>query len=303
MIAQRDEVASLLTERGCTVAQAATVPDALGVASTEAPFDVVVLAESFETLADPVNDLQALGKLVTEDGHVIVVAPNATHARVRMQALRGVVAGRQYDLAALERALAEAGLAPVERLRVIEPVPSAELDALAPGLAGLMSDAGADTATYVLVATRGAQAPAGETVAEALQRTIASLNAEVDELQSARAALADAEATIAEQALELDARRAALEERIELVERLYAERRHLELEIVVKDDYISILRRDRNDWRNLHGAVQYELDDLRRSRHYKVAAGMHKALTRVPLLPRLARFAARRLMAARGRGA
>ena len=88
-----------------------------------------------------------------------------------------------------------------------------------------------------------------------------------------------------------------------MIERLYAERRHLELEIVVKDDYISILRRDRNDWRDLHAHVQYELDDLRRSRHYKVAAGMHKALQRIPVLPSLARWAAKRVMAARGRGA
>ncbi|MDP1792525.1 MAG: hypothetical protein Q8K63_00190, partial [Acidimicrobiales bacterium] len=221
----------------------------------------------------------------------------------RLQALRGVVDGRRYDLAALERVISEAGFAVAERLRVIEPVTAADLDAVASGLSELMADGDAETAAYVLLARRGERASAQESVAEAMQRAVAALSAEVAELRAAKVALADAEATIADQARELEARHDALVERIELVERLYAERRHLELEVVVKDDYISILRRDRNEWRNIHAALQNDMDELKRSRHYKVAAGMHAALTRIPLVHGLARFAARRLMALRGRGA
>ena len=306
--AQADSAEARLADRNCQVFRVSSLDEAQS-RSVDGPFDAVVVLDGFENIADPIEALRALAKLVGASGLAIVVADNVGHAAVRIKAVLGQtdVSGalpiRRYDLAGLELVVAEAGLNIVERLRVIEPVAPDQLDAVAPGLSALITGDDVATRQFVIVATPGPLAASAETVAEAMQRTVAELSARVAQFDSLRAELSAAQQTISDQTIELDARKAALEERIELVERLYAERRHLELEIVVKDDYISILRRDRNDWRNLHGAVQYELDDLRRSRHYKVAAGMHRALQRVPLLPRVARFAARRLMATRGRGA
>lgn len=296
--------AAKLAERNCHVLHANSLDEALG---QDGPFDAVVLGEGLEELNDPIDALKALAKLLAEAGLLIVIAENAAHAAVRVRALLGQtdVSGalpvRRYDRASLERVVVEAGLHVAEALREIDPVLPETLDAVAPGLSELITGDDAATRRFVIVGTRGEIA--GDTVAAALQRQVAALTAQVAELETLRAQLEAANTKVRDQEIELDARKDALVERIELIERLYAERRHLELEIVVKDDYISILRRDRNDWRNLHGHVQYELDDLRRSRHYKVAAGMHRTLQKIPVLPSLARWAAKRVMAARGRGA
>ncbi len=296
--------AAKLAERNCQVLQANSLEEAF---AQDGPFDAVIFGTGFEELNDPIDALKGLAKLLAEAGVLIVVAENASHASVRVRALLGQtdVSGalpvRRYDLASLERVVVEAGLHVADALREIDPVAPETLDAVAPGLSELITGEDASTRRFVIVGSRAQIA--GDTVAAALQRQVASLTAQVAELDALRAQLEAANTKVRDQEIELDARKDALVERIELIERLYAERRHLELEIVVKDDYISILRRDRNDWRNLHGHVQYELDDLRRSRHYKVAAGMHRALGKVPLLPSLARWAAKRVMAARGRGA
>ncbi len=304
-----DATASLLSERNCQLFRAASLNEALAGRATDAPFDAVVIFDGFEDLADPIEALRELAKLLAENGALIVVAENVGHASVRLRAVlghvdaSGAVPARRYDLSALERVVAEAGLHVTERLRVIEPLPAEELERVAPGLAAVMVGDDAATRRFVVVTNRSEATTAGETVAEALQRVLTDLTAQVADLDATKAALAEATATVRDQGVELDARKDALVERIELIERLYAERRHLELEIVVKDDYISILRRDRNDWRNIHAALQNDMDELKRSRHYKVAAGMHAAITRIPLLHRVARFAAKRVMAARGRDA
>ncbi|MDP1793477.1 MAG: hypothetical protein Q8K63_04995, partial [Acidimicrobiales bacterium] len=58
--------------------------DALSGAAADAPFDAVIVADGFDDLTDPVNDLRALAKLLGEDGQLIVVAANATHAEARL---------------------------------------------------------------------------------------------------------------------------------------------------------------------------------------------------------------------------
>lgn len=264
--------------------QASSVDDAIAAISDDGEFEAIVLAAGFEALADPEASLRDLTKLLQEQGLLIVAAANNLHAARRVQSLLGESDGlppRRYDLRDLEAVLAAAGLAVTERVRVLDPVPAADLDRVMPGLSDVVRGVEADTRSFVLVTTRADGA---------IRHSDASL---VDALQQQLAA-----ATAAFEA-ELATMRDGLEERIELVERLTAERRHLELEIVVKDDYIAILRGDRNDWRNLHAAVQYELDDLRRSRHYQVAAGMHKALKKVPFANQLAKIAARLMARAR----
>jgi len=276
-------------------------------ATNDDPFDAIVIADGFENESDPVDALRDLAKLLGSLGVLLITAKNATHASARVKALLGdaeapshVVPPRRYDLAALERVAAEAGLATQERLRVAESVSAEALNAIAPGLAALITGTDASTSQFVLVTQRADRVDrsSGTTIVDALQVELNGLHAQLatatteiallnSDLAGARAEVAAAHTTVEDQARELDARRDALLERIELVERLHADRRHLELEIVVKDDYIAILRGDRNDWRDIHAALQNEMDELKRSRHYKVAQVLHKALTRVPFLHRL----------------
>lgn len=286
--------------------QAASLSEAL---TTDGPFDAIVVGDGFEELNDPIEALKVLAKLLAEAGLLIVVADNIGHASVRLKALLGQsdVAGalplRRYDLPAIERVIAEAGLHVSERLRVLETVSAETLEAAAPGLSAVITGDDAATRQFVVVATRADAAPAGETVAEAMQRQLTTLTAQVAELDAVRNELAAANATLADQAIELEARKDALVERIELIERLYAERRHLELEIVVKDDYISILRRDRNEWRNIHAALEYEMGELKRSRTFKVAEGIRRGLGKIPFARPAVLFVTKRVMAARRRGA
>lgn len=275
-------VGRLLGERECAVVQSPSVDDALAGLGDDAEFEAIVLAAGFEALADPAASLRDLTKLLLADGLLVVAAANGLHASRRLQAIVGPLDDTPArDLALLERLFAEAGLGVSERIRVLDPVPAEDLNAALPGLAEVVRGIDADTRSFVLVANRASGGQrGGATILDALQ----------EQLVAAAAAHEAETASLRE----------ALEERVELVDRLTAERRHLELEIVVKDDYIAILRGDRNDWRNLHAAVQYELDDLRRSRHYKVAAGMHKAMKRIPFAPTLAKLAARVLARTRG---
>lgn len=285
-------VATALGERGCEFVAAGTVSDAVDSFAGEGTFDAVVLAEGFEYLDDPVDALRSLAKFGAAAAPLVVVARNASHGAARLKALvastsaqSGSLPPRAYDLQALETVIGAAGLVVTERLRHVEPVDAAALDAVVPGLAAVISGDDADTVAYVLVTNRsdhdGPSATAS--VAEALQA----------ELARANAALAEAAETIAAHERELANRHDALVERVELIDRLYTERRHLELEVVVKDDYIAILRQDRNDWRNFQKITQHEIDELRRSRHYQVASILHKVLIRIPFLHRAAKSAAK----------
>ena len=294
-------MASALGDRGCTC-----------FFEGDGPFDAAVLAEGFEQLADPVETLRSLAKLAAENAPIVAVAANAAHASARLRAVKGDVAdsgalpGRAYDLAALEHVVRDAGLVISERLRHVAPVAAETLDAVVPGLSAVVSGPEADTASYVLVLSRSdhdgrINAP---TVADALQ---AELDRVAAELVQATAELTRVQAELAAVSAERDAatetaeahqralaeREEALAERVAIVERLHTERQHLELEIVVKDDYIAVLRQDRNDWRNFQKITQHEIDELRRSRHYQVAAILHNILLSIPFAHRAAKRAAK----------
>ncbi len=258
-----------LVARNCTVE---TISDAAGLASFDgAAFDAVVIADGFEQLDDPVAVLRDAAALLSDGGRVITVADNAANATARVRSFLGqddtaTPPPRRYDLAALEQVIAKAGLVVIDRVRVFDDgAPAATASADASDLTSLASGPEARIRSFVLVT-----APAEQVAGSDTPTLTEVLQAENEDLQR-----------------ELDARADALVERIELVERLHTESRHLQLDLAVKDDYIAILRSEILDRRAAYDALRYEHDDLLRSRHYRAAMKLHKLLTRVPLVHRL----------------
>jgi SAM-dependent methyltransferase len=288
------EVDARLSARGCINSHAVTVAAALDAFGQADPFDLVCIADGFEQLADPVATLKDAASLLAPAGRVVVVAQNATSLGARVRAFLGEASAdpaalppRQYDLAALERVIAAAGLVVHERLRVFDDeeltVP-AELAALADG-----PDAYTQAFVLVLAAASSTRSPGGESLAEVLQQQVDSASRRIaraaadhaaleaaraellDELRAVEAKLADATRQMDDQTVELAARADALVERVELVERLHTERRHLELDLAVKDDYIADLRTEFTDLLNLFNALLYKYEVLQRSRPVKMA--------------------------------
>lgn len=315
-----------LAERGCVASYAPTVAAALEAFGAEPGFAAVVVGDGFEQMTDPIAALRDAVELLEVDGSLVLAAQNAANARARIRAFLGESARdtetlppRRYDLAAIERVLEAAGLVVTDHLRVFDDAEAADLSAitsLPPELAVLADGPDGRTSAFVLVtrrATAGA-VPTSQTLAEALQQQLdaaarrvmradadrAALEASrtelVDQLNAVQVTLSGARAELEDQRNELESRADALLERIELVERLHADRRHLELDLAVKDDYITDLREELQTWKDLHGALQGRIDTLLRSRHYRVAALGHRALRQIPFVHRLVQAFTNRAM-------
>ena len=298
-----------LAARGCAVDTAAVA--ARSAVNEGATFDAVVLADGFEQLDDPIAALADAVALAGTGGHLIVVARNAAHAKSRVGEFLGdadpggsALPPRRYDLTALERVVAKAGLVILDRIRALD---TPESDATDAELLARADGPEARTSHFVLVTARAGEAvgAAAPTLTEVLQRSIEEGNANAEaslrlfhELEADRdglvvrlgeieAELERATATVDEQRIELEARADALAERVELVDRLHTERRHLELDLAVKDDYIAILRAEVLHRRGEYEQLKYDFDDLLRSRHYRAAVFLHRILKAIPFVHRL----------------
>ncbi len=296
------EVDAKVSGRGCVNSHAVTVDAAVDAFGSSHPFDLVGIADGFEQLADPIATLKEAARLLAASGRIVVVAQNAASVRARLRALLGepttdpaALPPRQYDLAALERVVASAGLVVHERLRVFDedvPVPAE--------LAELVDGPDVHTGAFVLVVAPPVSdnAPGGESLAEVLQQQIESASRRIaraaadhaaveaarrdlaDQLDAAEAKLADATQQLDDQNVELASRADALAERVELVERLHTERRHLELDLAVKDDYIADLRSEFTELLNRFNALLYKHEVILRSRPYKLTKLVRRLLGR-----------------------
>jgi hypothetical protein len=299
--ADASEVDARLSARGCINSHAATVAAAVDSFGKGDPFDLVCLADGFEQLADPVATLQEAASLVAVAGRIVIVAQNATSIRARVRAFLGetstdpaALPPRQYDLAALERVIAASGLVVHERLRVFD-----DQVTVPPELAALADGPDAHTDTFVLVvAPTAGGSPGGESLAEVLQQQVESASQRiaraaadhaaleaarvelVDQLAAVETELTEATRQLADKDIELAARADALAERVELVERLHAERRHLELDLAVKDDYIADLRVEFTDLLNRYNALLYKYEVVLRSRPVRMAKLVRRILGR-----------------------
>lgn len=289
-----------LQDRGCTLHAAGSVPEARSPSAAKT-FGAVILAEGFEQLDDPIDALRSLATVLDPGGRLIVVADNASSAVNQARLLRGEtdessgdLPPRRYDLGALERVVDRAGLVVTDRLRV------ADVEA-AP------SHPEARTRQFVIVAEPATRAVAAvaPTAAEALQTALDAAEAEVTKTAEQRDALERTIDELSEQAraaeilvaslrteaedarIELEARADALSERVEEMQRLHADRRHLELDLAVKDEYISEVRAQLLGVLNDLGALRYEHEALLRSRQYRGAALMYRTMRKVPFLHRL----------------
>jgi peptidoglycan hydrolase CwlO-like protein len=305
-----------LAERGCEVVGAESVEKAAADLSASG-FDAVVIAGGFDQLGDPVGALQSATGLAAT---VVFQAANAASVRTRLAALLGdaapvsTVPPRQYDLGALEHVVELAGLKVADRLRVFEePVRVGDPRVPAALLEHANAAPDAHTAAFVIVATneRDADASSTPSLAESLQaqvdaatRSVLRVETEREALNARRAELEDQIHTLEDeiaalraqtqdQQRELDVRAEALLERIDKIDRLHTERRHLELDIAVKNDYIADLRTELNTWKAAYSELKADFDDLLRSRHYRVAAGLHKVIRQIPFVHSLARGLAR----------
>lgn len=298
------QVDAKLNTRGCVNSHAVSVGAAVDAFGSGDAFDLVCLADGFEQLADPTATLKEAATLLGASGRIVVVAQNASSIRSRVRAFLGepsadpgALPPRHYDLAAIERVIASAGLVVHERLRVFDDDDPKNSVTVPPELAALADGPDAHTEAYVLVVAPSAGgSPGGESLAEVLQQQVESASRRLaraaadhaaleaarrevfEQLAAAEAKLAEATQQIEDQNVELAARADALVERVELVERLHAERRHLELDLAVKDDYIADLRSEFTDLNNLFNALLYKYEVLQRSRPVKVAKLLRRML-------------------------
>ena len=306
-------------------------------------FDVVLFLDVLEHLVDPVGALRAISPLLAASGRVIASIPNVTHGALRLSLLRGNFEYGDtglldrthlhlYDARAVDALFSEAQLDIVEKLRVTRGLTETEVDVdpdrFPPDvIRELLSDPEALTYQHVRVAaprlssSRRRSRPKSRTLAERLQERVIELEAMVragsewakgveDEIRKKEAEI---EATAAHiEALESTLQQAA-ERRVELEEVLrgrmaelktaYGERRHLQLDLQVKDEYVSQLRSGMTTVSQRVDAMVHELEqrdavinaqrgelDLLR---YRVADRVNNGLLRIPFLHRALKSSAR----------
>lgn len=261
-------------------------------------FDVVLCLDVLEHLRDPVATLRRLVPLLAEGGRVVASIPNVAHGAIRLSLLAGrftyVDCGlldrthlHFFDAASVDELFRDAGLTVVERLQVTRGLTDTEVKVdpsrfPATVVEGILADPQALIYQFVRVAVPTPVSPDGvatdrdavqASLAEVLQRRLAErervLREHVAALAEARAEverLADARSRVEE--LE-----ATLRQRMQELEDAATERRHLQLDLVVKDQYMAELRARLAE-------AETELEHLR----YRLADRINALLWRVPLV-------------------
>jgi O-antigen biosynthesis protein len=151
-------ITKILVERGCDVVGMELDPDAAKVAEQWAErvvvgniddgevwndvkdesFDVVLLGDVLEHLRDPLESLRQAVRKLKPSGFVVTSLPNVAHGDVRMSLLQGLFRYRPvglldhthvrfFTLETARELLIEAGLWPVETMRVVVPLFQSEL--------------------------------------------------------------------------------------------------------------------------------------------------------------------------------
>jgi hypothetical protein len=233
--------------------------------------DAILLPELYGPAIDKV--LATGRRLLADGGRVVALVRNAAYAGHRLDMLRGHL--DRVDMAALllpldaaEALLTDAGLTVVERFPIARPL---DIDAAAAVREELLSHPAALAWAHVLVAVPATLPPStnGVDAVVQLQHRVAELTLRAGELD------------------------AALRDRITELEAVHEERRHLEMDVAVKDAFIGeLLER--------LAAVEAELArrdawvaELQQMTRHRVADVLHARITAVPAIHRPLRAAAR----------
>jgi 2-polyprenyl-3-methyl-5-hydroxy-6-metoxy-1,4-benzoquinol methylase len=275
-------VAKALSDRGCAVSLVAderTVRELrrhcaetlaadldtvdLARAFEQPSFDTVLAMGTLQHVRSPVGLLRQAAAVLPPSGRLVATLPNVAHGAVRLELLRGRfrVPGQElpertplhvFDPSSAQDLFQEAGLSVVERLKVTRLLheTEAKLD-LSSFPAEVLSEVEADpeSLVYELVfvaapaAAAHARPPAaGTTLAERLQARTEELTAAAAAAQARIASLEELVAAL-EQRIDELARRAdratELEQALALA---HEQRRHLQLDVAVKDAFIAELR-------------------------------------------------------------
>jgi hypothetical protein len=201
-------------------------------------FDVVLALGVIDETPRPDAVLASIAACLPARGRAIVSATNATHIDARLDALRPPLGGMvgqspaaRFDRAGLEAMLHQAGLTPVELLRVVRAPRTATLQAEPGGfntvtaapvppevVAWLGADPEATTIELVAVATAGDEVPSATSLAEHLQTRINHLEIA---LADARDRAAELEHAFAARGAEMEGLQAAAR----LAEEMHAQHR------------------------------------------------------------------------------
>ena len=220
-------------------------------------------------------------RLLTMEGRLVVSVRNAAYAGHRLDLLRGRL--DRVDLAALllpldaaEALLTDAGLVVIERHAVSRPM---DIDAPEAVRHELLAHEDALTWAHILVAAPATQdEPSSVAAAQALRHRVTELTSRLAEIEE------------------------AVRDRVTELDSVHAERRHLELDLAVKDAFIaellerlSILEAEHAE----HEALTAELarrqalavEQMQMTR-YRVADAVHARISGVPVVHRPLRAAA-----------
>ncbi|HXA29719.1 MAG TPA: hypothetical protein VN193_13345 [Candidatus Angelobacter sp.] len=212
-------------------------------------------------------------RLLAEGGRVVALVRNAAYAGHRLDMLRGRLA--RVDLAALllpldaaEALLTDAGLTVVERFPITRPL---EIDAAAAVREELLAHPDALAWAHVVVAVPAPLPPStgGVDAAAALRHRVAELTLRAGELD------------------------AALRDRIAELEAIHQERRHLEMDVAVKDAFIGeVLERLASVEAELARREAW-IAELQQMTRHRIADVLHARISSVPPIHRPLRAAAR----------
>lgn len=226
-------------------------------------FDAVLAMDVLQHVRSPLALLRQTGSVLPPSGRLVATLPNVAHGAVRLELLRGRFRApghgafereplHVFDPSSAQDLLEEAGLSVVERLKVTRLLHETEAKVDPSSFPDVvLSEIAADpeSAVYELVfvaspaaAAHSRSLPADTTLAERLQARAEELSATAAAAQSRVASLEELVAALnqridelgrqAEWATELEAALGSARE----------QRRHLELDVAVKDAFITELR-------------------------------------------------------------
>ena len=262
-------------------------------------FDAVLAMGVLQHVRSPLGLLRQAVALLPPSGRLVATLPNVAHGAVRLELLRGrfrapghEVLEREplhvFDLPSARALFEQAGLSVVEHLKVTRLLHETEAK-LDPSsfpdevLGEVAADPDALVYEFVLVASPAARGqppplPAEATLAERLQARTEELTAAAAAARARIASLEELVAALNQRIDELGRQAARTAEAETALAAALQERRHLELDVAVKDAFVTELRA-RVDTLELEAATARERFDADKQNANIAIAEARAALT------------------------
>lgn len=289
----------------------------------ESEFDAILMLDALENLRHPADALRALRDHMRPAGVLIASVFNVAHATVKLELLGGrfpyAEGGpldpehiRFFDRTGIAQLLESALLTAIDELPVTRPLDNEELktarerhsDAT---IDDALADPDALTHQFVVIASAAILGDTAEEpgtrkgLAQQLDRRKRAAEVQLTEAEQ-RATDAinkghELERLLSQMADDLSEARLGRAEALHVAE---LERRHLHASLSIKNDYIADIKRRIEETEVIKLQLtecEGELDELKRvikaSAGYRAADSVNKALTKYPMVHRLARSVAR----------